>query len=324
MVRLGHEVEICNPYEVVRKEISGRLSGALHFRTGYRFLKGRILDWLRSVVSECKGHEAVWIESGELFGKESLLLIRSMGIPVILFNHDDPTGNRDSGRFGSLISAIPHYDACAVVRDCNLEEFRLLGAKRVFKVWRTYDEFHHRPFEDPEEIKPEFRSDVAFVGTWMRSEGRDTFLLDLIERGIPVSIWGARWQKSTFWRELKPYYRGGNIGGRDYVAAVQGAKVCLGLLSKGNRDLHTTRSMEIPYAGGLLCAERTSEHLALYQEDSEALFWKNAEECAAQCRRLLEDDEFRESVRQAGMKRVRQNMVGNESVCAEILNQAVS
>ena len=40
--------------------------------------------------------------------------------------------------------------------------------------------------------------------------------------------------------------------------------LCLGLLSKGNRDLQTTRSLENPYAGGPLCAQRTSERLALY------------------------------------------------------------
>ena len=107
-----------------------------------------------------------------------------------------------------------------------------------------------------------------------------------------------------------------------YVAAIRGAKVCLGLLSKGNRDLHTTRSMEIPYAGGVLCAERTTEHLALYREDEEAVFWTTAEECAEKCLGLLGDDQSRERIRLAGMARVRNNKVGNEDICRQIL-QAV-
>ena len=76
-------------------------------------------------------------------------------------------------------------------------------------------------------------------------------------------------------RRCKRRGSGPAIYGDDYLKAIQLAKVSLGLLSKGNRDLHTTRTFEIPYCGGLLCAERTSEHLQLYQEDVEAVYWSD-------------------------------------------------
>jgi hypothetical protein len=157
----------------------------------------------------------------------------------------------------------------------------------------------------------------------MRGEGRDQFLLDLVKQGIPVSIWGQRWEKSPLWNQLKAFHRGGSLSGRDYVAAIQGAKVCLGMLSKGNRDLHTTRTMEIPYAGGVLCAERTSEHMDLYEEGVEAVFWRDVDECARQCRRLLDDDAWRQSVRSAGMARVRASHRGHEDVCRVIVATAL-
>jgi hypothetical protein len=103
--------------------------------------------------------------------------------------------------------------------------------------------------------------------------------------------------------------------------AIKGSKICLGLLSRQNRDLHTTRSMEIPYAGGLLCAERTREHLFLYEEDKEAIFWSDAHECATKCIELLKDEDKRERIRLAGMVRVRINKVGNEDICRQILNE---
>lgn len=187
----------------------------------------------------------------------------------------------------------------------------------------SYDEVMHAPYQDADEIAQAFRSDVAFIGTWMRGEGRDQFLLDLVNQGIPVSIWGQRWEKSPLWDHLKAFHRGGNLSGRDYVAAIQGAKVCLGMLSKGNRDLHTTRTMEIPYAGGVLCAERTSEHLELYEEGVEAVFWRDVDECVRQCRRLLDDDAWRESVRSAGMARVRASHQGHEDVCRVIVEAAL-
>ena len=75
-------------------------------------------------------------------------------------------------------------------------------------------------------------------------------------------------------------------------------------MSHGNRDLHTRRSVEIPYVGALLCAERTSEHVALYEESIEAVFWCDVDECALQCRRLLGNEAWRESVRAGGIKAV--------------------
>jgi len=76
--------------------------------------------------------------------------------------------------------------------------------------------------------------------------------------------------------------------------------------------LHKRRSVEIPYAGGLLCAERTTEHLAMYNEGVEAVFWANENECITMCKKLLNDDTLRETIREAGMKRVRLNSSGNE------------
>ena len=187
----------------------------------------------------------------------------------------------------------------------------------------SYDEIMHAPFSRPADIPDGFHSEVAFIGTWMRGEGRDQFVLDLLRRGIPVSIWGQRWHKSPLWEQLKDCHRGGNLSGRDYVAAIQGAKVCLGMLSRGNRDLHTTRSMEIPYAGGVLCAERTSEHLELYREGVEAVFWSSVDECARQCSRLLADAEWRESVRLAGMARIRASHRGHEDVCHSLVETAL-
>jgi spore maturation protein CgeB len=95
------------------------------------------------------------------------------------------------------------------------------------------------------------------------------------------------------------------------------------LLSKGNRDRHTNRSSEVPFVGGLLCAERTNEHLEMYRDGEEAVFWDDAAECAAVCQRLLADPAERAAIREAGARRVRQLHVGNEDVCRQILEEAL-
>ncbi|WP_460733851.1 CgeB family protein [Lysobacter tyrosinilyticus] len=243
---------------------------------------------------------------------------------MVLYNHDDPSGRRDGQRFGSLLAAIRYYDLCAVCRDVNVEEFNSLGARDVIRFVRGYDEVAHKGFESESSIPNEFRSDVAFVGTWMRHERRDEFLLRLVESGVRPAIWGARWEKSPSWNDLKMFYRGGPLAGREYVAALQGAKISLGMLSKGNRDFSTTRSAEIPYAMGLLCAERTAEHQQMYREGVEAVYWSDARECAEVCARLLSDEGLRESIRAAGHRRVLDLRIGNEDVCGRILERSLA
>ncbi len=93
----------------------------------------------------------------------------------------------------------------------------------------------------------------------------------------------------------------------------------MGLLSKANRDLSTTRSFEIPYLGGLLCAQRTAEHTSLFSEDQEAIFWSDPDECAFKCMDLLEDETRRRRIAIAGRARTLQNGMANERVLAQIL-----
>ena len=325
LARLGHEVIVADPYAALAGPLRGRLRGALHYRSGYRLLQGAACAWVDGLLRQHTAWpELVWVNGGELIGAAAANKLRQFGAPVILYNNDDPTGKRDGRRFDSLLAALPAYDLCAVLREPNVGEFYAHGARAVHRVWMSYDEALHRPFESIEEIPAGFRSEVAFIGTWIPGERRDEFMLSLVKRGVPLSIWGDAWQRSPNWPQIKHVWRGQSIYGRNYVAAVQGSKLALGLLSKGNRDLHTTRSAEIPYAGGLLCAQRTSEHLAMYKEGEEAVFWESADECAAVCRSLLADPALRERIRASGKARAEAGGFGNEAILSDIIQRLLA
>ena len=71
---------------------------------------------------------------------------------------------------------------------------------------------------------------------------------------------------------------------------------------------------------GALCAERTDEHRESFKEGVEAVFWNDAEECADQCRRLLNDDALVAAIKKNGHQRYLQSEYNNESVLKAILN----
>ena len=318
--RLGHSVELQDPYLALSTTLGLPYMGAVHFRTGYRLVQLEMVRWIKRVIQAAAQPDVIWVNSGELLGARCLKLLQQFARPIILYNNDDPTGTRDGHRWDSLLKALPAYNLVFVVRPESVVECQALGVKQVMRGWRGYDEVVHQPFEHASDIPPNFQSDVAFIGTWMRHEKRDEFMLHLLQNKVPISIWGERWEKSPHWQSLRAVHRGGALGGRAYTAAIQGAKICLGMLSKGNRDLRTRRSLEVPFAGGLLCAERTSEHQKMYQEGVESVFWSSAEECAQVCQELLADNPRRERIRLAGMARVRALHAGNEDVCRRILD----
>ena len=261
-----------------------------------------------------------YVDGGEWVTSAVISLLRKHARIIINYNIDDPLGPRDGARFKSFRESLPYYDLNVMVRQDNVPEAYALGAKRVICVYRSADEISHAPRPLTAQDHETWSSDVLFLGTWFPERG--PFLLDVLSHGVPLTIRGANWHKAPEWRQLKRYWQGGAIGGDNYAKAIQCAKVNLGLLSRGNRDLHTTRSLEIPAVGGLLCAERTAEHLAMYVEGEEALFWKDAEECAAMCKFALADENRRRKIVHAGRERLALNGHYNQNVLASILMSA--
>lgn len=317
--RLGCEVELHDPHTALGVHSQGWRS-SLHYRTGYMLARPLIERWADGLTAS-KPYDLCWVDGGELLSRATLAKLSAHSRRLVLFNHDDPSGSRDRARFMTLRRALPAYDLCVVVRPMNVTEFQALGARDVMRVWMSYDEVAHRP-QDPERpVAALYDNDVAFIGRRMKGEGRDLHLLALLRQGLKLAIWGDNWQSSSVWSELQPHWRGAGLAGQDYVDAIRGAKVCIGMLSKGNRDQHTTRTMEIPAAGGLLCAERTPEHLSLYRENEEALFWSSPDECAARCQAMLADNAARERIRLAGQRRVLANRVGSEDLCQAVFQR---
>ena len=311
--RLGHEVQHLDlrcllPQTPWVDRVTWRLGGHLF---------SPILIPRLSKMLEHKKYEVCWVDGGEYVTPKLVFCLRQHAKKIVSYSIDDPLGPRDGPRFNAYRQSLPYYHLNAVVRHENVGEAYALGATDVMRVYRSADERSHVPRDLSENDHKEWDSDVLFLGTWFPERG--PFLLDLIIRGIPLTIRGSGWHKAPEWPKLKRHWKGGSIGGDDYAKAIQCAKVNLGLLSKHNRDLHTTRSLEIPALGGLFCAERTSEHVEMYVEGEEALFWNNAEECADMCQFALTNMARRQEIASAGQRRLKNNGYFNEMILAEII-----
>jgi hypothetical protein len=315
MERLGHNVEYIDMY---KSAIWNRITWKWIYLTG-----GLLLDYyFRSeLTGRIKGniYDFIIVDGGELVGPGLIQDLRRISPKIIHYTMDDPFGARDKNRFRGYLKSVPYYDLLVVMREVNVAEAYAWGAQKVLRVFMSVDELDG-PRRLTEADRKRFAAEVLFIGTWMPERG--PFLAELVQGGLPLAIYGNDWHKAPEWPVLKRIWRGPAIYGDDYLKALQSAKISLGLLSKGNRDLHTTRTMEIPYCGGLFCAERTSEHLELYEDGVEAVFWDDAAECLEKCRELLRDDRKREQIAQQGRERCLKNGIFNGTVMAKILEEA--
>jgi hypothetical protein len=318
LTRLGLHLTIVNPLCLISHR--SRLHAFCDYRTGYIFLQRNLLKGLVHFFSTFKETPSlIWIDSGELFGPSSLkFLLDKFACPIVLYNIDDPTGSRDYLRFHLLRRSLRFYSICAFIRRETSIEALAYGARQVLTVHRSYDEVHHLQ-PDMTSMQCLYERVVSFVGTMIPGERRDHFLLALKQAGLPLRLIGDRWNRSLFWLTLKPIYQGTALAGAAYSQVLARSALSLGLLSHHNRDLVTTRSYETPASGGVLCAERTSEHQLLYEDYLEAVFWDSTDQCVQRCQEFLDDPTLRNNICLNGHHHLLQLGVGNEDICRQIL-----
>ena len=274
LAHLGHElvsVDTCPPEVAARERRLGeRLWRKL---LGPRDLAGANQAVLRLVRQEQP--QILWVDKGLTIRPETLRAAKGLcpGLVRVSYCPDDMANpNNQSRRYAA---SIPLYDLHVTTKSYNLTELKALSAPRVLFVDNAYCPFTHRPMELTTAERENLGGPVGFIGTY--EEERAEALLFLAKQGIPVKIWG-NWPKKWQHRHPNLQVKGISLWGDDYARAICSFEVNLAFLRKENRDLQTTRSVEIPACGGFMLAERTTEHQRLFQEGVEAEFFGSLEE----------------------------------------------
>jgi hypothetical protein len=227
-----------------------------------------------------------------------------------------------------------------------MEHYRDLGP-RILYAPLAFSDIVHRPVLPAERSTYEkYASDVCFVGGW---EPRREALLDAVA-GLPdikLKIWGYGWNHLADGRvtarryfamrrnsagepfkvrrnpRLAPAVQGAEIYDEQYSWAISAARISLGFLRKICPDQHTTRSFEIPACGSMMIADRTTEHLAMFEEGKEAEFFDDATELLDKLRYYLAHEDERKRVAQAGFERCFRDGYSYRSRVVEIMDTVV-
>lgn len=262
-------------------------------------------------------YDIVWIDKGITINPETLTYIKrkSPGTIIVSYSPDNMALRHNQSQ--QYIECVSLYDYIVTNKSYIIEDLQKLGAKHVCFVNNSYEETFHHPFNLTDEERKELGGDVGFVGAWEKE--RCDSILYLVDNGIKVRVFGdVKWNKYIGYSPNLDIV-GHLLRGEDYSKALQAFRISLCFLRKMNFDKQTTRSVEIPACGGFMLAERTDEHLAIFEEGKEAVYFSSNEELLEKCRYYLEHEEERNSIAMAGRERCQTSGYSNEGMVRKVL-----
>lgn len=192
------------------------------------------------------------------------------------------------------------YDLYFTTKSYGVPELLSAGCPRVEFVGNAYDPHTHRPLPVSVDERESYGGPLGFIGTWERA--RAASVETLARNGLSVRVWGNGWPPH---KDVDAGLRIENraVCGDEFARATCAFDINLAFLRKINRDLQTTRSVEIPACGAFMLAERTDEHRALFEEGREAEYFASDEELLDKAKYYLTHSAERRRIAEAGRER---------------------
>lgn len=261
----------------------------------------RLLD-----VAAAAHPDVVWLDKATMIAPSVLVALKGLSPrpKLIWFSEDDMFARHN--RTWRFDRGLRHYDLVCTTKSYNqnLRELPALGARRVAFFRQAYDPAQHFPPMLSDDDRRALGADVGFIGSYEDARARSMYAL--AEAGVSVRVWGNGWERAQFnHSRLKLEHRPllNMPGDFAYSKGIGATKINLCFLRKMNRDLHTSRSLEIPAIGGFMLAERTPEHESMFLEDKEAAFFGSDDELIEKVKYYLHNPTIRQSIARSGYER---------------------
>lgn len=262
--------------------------------------------------------DILWIEKGNVVRSGTLRAVRkaSPDTKIIGYVEDDMFAHHNRSWY--FTHGLRHYACMFTTKsyNCTPDELPTLGARRAVFINNTYDIHSHMPVAVTPAETEALGADVGFIGTYEAERAQS--ILYLAERGIPVRVWGNGW-RGLKGKNPQLVIEDRAIYGHSYTKAISATKINLCFLRKANRDLQTTRSVEIPACGAFMLAERTPEHQRLFKEGIEAEYFGSDAELLDKVKYYLAHEQERKIVAANGRQRCISDQYDHHTLLRKIL-----
>lgn len=235
---------------------------------------------------------------------------------IVGYSPDDMSGaHNQSSRF---LRSLPYYDVFFTTKSYNVPELLALGCNEVRFVGNAYDPIAHSPRSVTNHERCRLGGPLGFIGAWERD--RAVQMQFLGENGYRPRWWCGRPRLAVSRDFTHIRLETKSLWADDYRAAINSFDINLCFLRKINRDLQTQRSIEIPACRQFMLAERTDEHLELFQEGKEAEFFSSKQELLDKVRFYSAHTNTRQSIANNGYERCISSGYSNDARLTSMLS----
>lgn len=284
-----------------------------HYLFGYKLYS--INQKLIKYIDNCLP-EMIFIYRGTHIFPSTLKTIK-LRLPntiILGYNNDDPfSPHYPKFLWRHFLKSLPLYDLVFAYRKHNIFEYYRYGAKKVELLMPWFIPFN----KDSIEVQKDY--DVVFVGHF-EDDGRLEYIKLLMQENFKLGLFGPNWEKCKN-SDIKNKF--GIIKPLNYVEyhrVISSSKIAICFFSRLNRDVYTRRCFEIPSLGVFMLCQHSDEIANIYDENIEAVFFKNQVDFIDKVRYYLTNDKEREKIALNGYIRVNKDGHDIDSRMKYVLN----
>jgi spore maturation protein CgeB len=312
MRRIGQDIISFDPARFLSRS---RLVSAIRTRYPVGPLVARANSELLRLFVEHRP-DVVWFDKPLVFTPETIQTIKAAGARAVCYNQDNPFGPRNDGCWMQFLRVYRLFDLNCLFREADVQRYRSWGLPYI-KLQFSYDPLQNFPppalWNDADRNR-----EVSFVGS--PYDKRAEFLMALAEtHRLPVSIAGPNWARALPAEQLQKYVTNGALQAEAYRESIWRSKINLAFVTHSNEDDVAHKAFEITACASFLMAERTPGHVAAFEENREAVFFSDAEECAEKCRFYLDHPEERRAIALRGCERSARSGYDNDTQLKRVL-----
>lgn len=300
------EVIFLGPLNDFKANIFDRILWKLNYEIDHQKFNQRLVE-----LCEKESPGFCFIVKGTYLYPGTLKKLKDKHIKLINWSLDDMYAMHN--RTFYYDAGLKYYDLVVTTKSYNVSELKRIGAKNILFQYQAYEKDFHKPYSNCSEII----WGVSFIGSYEKE--RFESIKFLAHNGIKINLWGYGWDFLNGKYE-NIIYMDGELFKEEYTKVFTCSRISLNFLRKINRDLHTSRSIEIPACKGFMLAERTDEHKYLFVENKEAAYFSDNKELLEKVSYYLSHDGERNKIAEEGYKKCVISNYSYDDRAKEILN----
>ena len=286
---------------------------------GFRYKSGPLINNINKYIVQGLAQESydlIWVDKAVFITPNTTSFLKQKTSRLV---HTTPDMAFYANKSRLFYASLPFYDFCITTKTIELDVYHkyLQKPKVLFMPQGFSKEIHtpHHSFSQKEDA-------IVFIGLAEPSRFKiaEAILANNLKLKLVGFGWGSFVAKHKDNKNLQ--FLGTALYGDDYSYLISSSKFALGLLSKQFKELHTTRTFEIPACGTALLTEQNQELNGFFEND-EVIFYENQNELISKIKYFIkqEQEQELEELTKKGLKKVHNLGYDYTSIISKILNQ---